>query len=275
MSCKCMVTYKDRNVVVNFTGQWKPKDLLDNLKQTGALTGVDFTSASLTVYDEDFQTHVEVSDDFIILDRARFTIKETAEYRIVDVLDVEVLPAEQLPMPPRTIYTLPAPPLTLKLSMEKHERGKLFKHRRQLVHWLYEDLKSYAMFPGRRYVDAASALVHAYPNLADCTGTGYDSWKQLLIFRGKYSRSSKEASSETTDEADGAGTSGAGTSGAGTSGAPPAKKPRKLDDPTPSRASRPFAISDTYDAEDSDTLQAHTIAMQKEFREGQTQPHLH
>lgn len=65
--------------------------------------------------------------------------------RIVDVLDVEVLPAEQLPMPPRTIYTLPAPPLALKLSMEKHERGKLFKHRRQLIHWLYEDLKSYSM----------------------------------------------------------------------------------------------------------------------------------
>lgn len=69
-----------------------------------------------------------------------------------------------------------------------------------------------------------------------------DSWKQLLIFRGKYSRSSKEASSEATDETTGAGTSGAGMPGAATSGARPAKKPRKLDDPTPSRASRPLAV---------------------------------
>lgn len=266
MSSKCMVTYKDRNVVVNITGQWKPKDLLDNLKRTGALKEVDFTSASLTVYDEDFATHVEVADDFIITDKARFMIKETAEYRIVDVLDVEVLPAQQVEMLPRTVYTLPTPPLTLKLSMENHERGKLFKHRRQLIHWLYDDLKGYSRFSGRRYMEAASALVHAYPNLADCTGTGYDSWKQLLVFRGKYKRSTSNDSGGATDGSTGSGTSGAGTSGASASGAPPAKKPRKLDDPTPSRASRLLSISYPCDAEDSDTLQAHTMGMQKELK---------
>ncbi|KAL1473653.1 hypothetical protein MTO96_038541 [Rhipicephalus appendiculatus] len=170
--CKCLVKHGEKNVVVPFVGPWKRAQLFEYLKRERAFAGIDFGSASVTVFDEDFGLHVEVTDDFVIEDKSKLEIKEGSQYRIVDVIDLEVLPtAPQLPVP--RVYTLPPVPGDVKMSIDKHTPGQYFANRRRVVEWLYYDLCSYTMYPGKLYEEAARELVTKFPSLADSTGTGY------------------------------------------------------------------------------------------------------
>ncbi|KAH6940970.1 hypothetical protein HPB50_011411 [Hyalomma asiaticum] len=78
---KCLVTHGDKNVVVPFVGPWKRAQLFEYLKRERAFAGIDFGNASLTVFDEDFRVHVEVTDDFIIADKSKLELKEGSQYR--------------------------------------------------------------------------------------------------------------------------------------------------------------------------------------------------
>lgn len=169
MASKCLVTFRDRNIVVNFDGEFTKKDLFSNLQSSNVLAEQDCASLSLQVYDEDFSMFVDVTNDFVIPHKSKIKIKEPTEFRIVDVLDVELI--EQTQQPARTVYTLPQPPLTLKLSLERHVPGTHFKSRNQVIQWIFHDLSTYTLYPGKLYNEAASALVNAYPNLRDTTGT--------------------------------------------------------------------------------------------------------
>ncbi|KAH8033641.1 hypothetical protein HPB51_014922 [Rhipicephalus microplus] len=168
-------------------------------------------------------------------------------FRIVDVLDVELI--EQTQQPARTVYTLPQPPLTLKLSLERHVPGTHFKSRNQVIQWIFHDLSTYTLYPGKLYNEAASALVNAYPNLRDTTGTGHESWREALKFKAKYERKKMRVN---------------------TGELPPvvAKRPRKQ--PTSAevqnRTTRPSIPSGFFDAEDDETILAHITGMQKECK---------
>ncbi|KAL3175824.1 hypothetical protein MRX96_001007 [Rhipicephalus microplus] len=102
-------------------------------------------------------------------------------------------------------------------------------------------------YPGKLYNEAASALVNAYPNLRDTTGTGHDSWHEALKFKSNYER---KKMTESTGEL------------------PPvvAKRPRK--EPTSAevqnRTTRPSIASDFFDAEDDESILANHTGMQKE-----------
>ncbi|KAL3255547.1 hypothetical protein MRX96_017447 [Rhipicephalus microplus] len=79
-------------------------------------------------------------------------------------------------------------PLDVKLSIDRHQQGHYFGNCRRVLQWLYNDLCSYRMYPGKLYEEAARALIAKFPNLADSTGTGYDSWCEGLRFKEKYER---------------------------------------------------------------------------------------
>ncbi|XP_075736712.1 uncharacterized protein LOC142776628 isoform X1 [Rhipicephalus microplus] len=64
-------------------------------------------------------------------------------------------------------------PLDVKLSIDRHQQGHYFGNRRRVLQWLYNDLCSYRMYPGKLYEEAARALIAKFPNLEDSTGTGY------------------------------------------------------------------------------------------------------
>ncbi|XP_075526584.1 uncharacterized protein LOC142558320 [Dermacentor variabilis] len=145
MACKCLVTFGDKNVVVPFVGPWKRAQLFEYLKRERAFASIDFGSATLTVFDADFRLHVDVTDDFIIEDKSKLEIKEGSQYRIVDVIDVEVLPAAPQEPPARRVYTLPSVPVDIRLSIEKHQPGRYFSNQRRVVEWLYQDLCTYTM----------------------------------------------------------------------------------------------------------------------------------
>ncbi|KAL1466302.1 hypothetical protein MTO96_026777 [Rhipicephalus appendiculatus] len=51
-----------KNAVVPFVGPWKRAQLFEYLKQKRAFAGIDFGSASVTVFDEDIGLHVETCD---------------------------------------------------------------------------------------------------------------------------------------------------------------------------------------------------------------------
>ncbi|XP_049519291.1 uncharacterized protein LOC125943809 [Dermacentor silvarum] len=109
MAFKCLVTFRELNTVVNFTGEWKKHELFSYLQKTDVLAGQDCASLSLQVFDEDFGMFVDTTNDFVVPHKAKLKIKEASEFRIVDVLDVEVVPETQQQMPARTVYTLPNP----------------------------------------------------------------------------------------------------------------------------------------------------------------------
>ncbi|KAL3184565.1 hypothetical protein MRX96_031640 [Rhipicephalus microplus] len=53
---------------------------------------------------------------------------------------------------------------------------------------LINEIAFFLRYPGKLYNEAASALVNAYPNLRDTTGTGHKSWRVALKFKAKYER---------------------------------------------------------------------------------------
>ncbi|XP_070386229.1 uncharacterized protein [Dermacentor albipictus] len=65
--------------------------------------------------------------------------------RIVDVIDVEVLPAAPQEQPARRVYTLLSVPVDIRLSIEKLQPGRYFGNRSRVVEWLYHDLCIYTM----------------------------------------------------------------------------------------------------------------------------------
>lgn len=81
MASKCLVTFQDRNTVVNFTGEWRKEEVFIYLQNTGVLAGHDVASLSLQVYDEDFEMFVDITDDFVIPHKAKLKIKEAGEFR--------------------------------------------------------------------------------------------------------------------------------------------------------------------------------------------------
>ncbi|XP_075542856.1 uncharacterized protein LOC142576565 [Dermacentor variabilis] len=247
MACKCLVTFGDKNVVVPFVGPWKRAQLFEYLKRERAFAGIDFGSATLTVFDADFGLHVDVTDDFTIEDKSKLQIKEGSQYRIVDVIDVEVLPAAPQEPAARRIYTLPSVPVDIRLSIEKHQPGRYFANRRRVVEWLYHDLCTYTMYPGKLYEEAARELITKFPCLADSTGTGYDSWRVQLRFKAKYQRRKLK----TQDEA---------------AGSLPVKRTRHTEEVAQKRISRPSLAHDMGDAEDDMSLLMHVESMQKEAR---------
>ncbi|XP_077523207.1 uncharacterized protein LOC144134097 [Amblyomma americanum] len=109
--------------------------------------------------------------------------------RIGDVLD-EPQQAEQSRVTATysLTYSLPAVPNDIQFSIERQQSGQYFKARSRVVQWLYHDLCLYIMYPGKLYNEAAQALVSRYPNLADASGTGYDSSREALRFKAKSER---------------------------------------------------------------------------------------
>lgn len=145
MTSKCLVSFRDLNVAVKFTGQWTKADLLNNLQQSGVLAGVENESSlSLMVYDEDFGSYVDVVDGFEIPNMAKLKIREASQYRIVDVLDVEVVQAAQVQAPQRGPYVLPVAPQFILAKIASHRQGDHFEHRQQVLQWLHHDLRTYS-----------------------------------------------------------------------------------------------------------------------------------
>ncbi|KAL3255545.1 hypothetical protein MRX96_017446 [Rhipicephalus microplus] len=92
---------------------------------------------------------------------------------IVDVLNVEEAIPSAVCVDERTVYLLPNMPLGVKLGIDRHQQGHYFGNCHRVLQWLYNDLCSYRMYPGKLYEEAARALIAKFPNLADSTGTGY------------------------------------------------------------------------------------------------------
>ncbi|KAL3193542.1 hypothetical protein MRX96_016893 [Rhipicephalus microplus] len=185
---KCLVAYGNKNVVVTFHGPWTKENLTEHVKTSKPFEGLDFSAMSLKVFDKDFDMYVDIDDDFVIPNKARLLIKETVQYRIVDVLNVEEAIPSTVCGDERTVYLLPNMPLDVKLSIDRHEQGHYFGNHCRVLRWLYNDLCSYRMYPGKLYEEAARALIAKFPNLADSTGTKHDSWREGLRFKEKYER---------------------------------------------------------------------------------------
>ncbi|KAH7985371.1 hypothetical protein HPB49_026458 [Dermacentor silvarum] len=97
------------------------------------------------VYGEDFKVFVDVSDDIVIIDKFKVQLKEVSEYRVVDVLDVEVAQMTLQVAPTFMSYTLPPVPLDIQMAIEKHRGEMHFEKRQRLIQWFFHDLCSYGM----------------------------------------------------------------------------------------------------------------------------------
>ncbi|KAL1474293.1 hypothetical protein MTO96_038092 [Rhipicephalus appendiculatus] len=75
------------------------------------------------VYDKHFEMYVDMDDESVIRDRAKLLIKDTVQYRIVDVLNVEEAAPSSVFESERTVHVLPNMPLDVKLSMERHQQN--------------------------------------------------------------------------------------------------------------------------------------------------------
>ncbi|XP_077511926.1 uncharacterized protein LOC144122256 [Amblyomma americanum] len=197
------------------------------------------------MFEEDFNVFVDIPEDFEIRDRAKIKVSEDCQVRIADVLD-EPQQAEQSRV--TATYSLPAVPNDIKFSIERHQSGQYFRARSRVVQWLYHDLCLYTMYPGKLYNEAAQALVSRYPNLADSSGTGYDSWREALRFKAKYER--RKIRIEQNDGAD----------------SPPSKKTMKdgkvatVGGNALQRVSRP-SVATAPDGEDEDSIAGHIEGM--------------
>ncbi|XP_064463664.1 uncharacterized protein LOC135374642 [Ornithodoros turicata] len=60
--------------------------------------------------------------------------------------------------------------------------------RRRVVDWVYYDLCTYSMYPGKLYREAAQQLVRRYPVLRDVSLEGHGSWYMALRNKGKNGR---------------------------------------------------------------------------------------
>ncbi|KAL3208337.1 hypothetical protein MRX96_039224 [Rhipicephalus microplus] len=138
--------------------------------------------------------------------------------------------------------------LDVKVSIDRHQQEHYFGNRRRVLQWLYDDLCSYRMFSGKLYEEAARALIAKFPNLADSTGTGYDSWREGLRFKGKYERYKLRKANEGE-----------------TSAAPPKRSRSSPKNKLPLRITRPSAALNLNDAEAEDSIAAHIAGMQKEM----------
>ncbi|KAL1469379.1 hypothetical protein MTO96_025103 [Rhipicephalus appendiculatus] len=146
MASKCLVEFRDKKMVVNFDGSLMQQELFDNLQASGVVVNVDTARLRLTVYDEDFSTFVDITDDFVIKDKFRLQLHEVSEYRVADVLDiVEVarLPPQVVPL--AAMYTLPRVPLDIQMAVETHQQGMHLEKRRRVIQWLFHDLCTYGM----------------------------------------------------------------------------------------------------------------------------------
>ncbi|XP_077523786.1 uncharacterized protein LOC144134843, partial [Amblyomma americanum] len=173
----------------------------------------------------------------------------TWHFRIADVLD-EPQQAEQSRVTATysLTYSLPAVPNDIQFSIERHQSGQYFKARSRVVQWLYHDPCLSTMYPGKLYNEAAQALVSRYPNLADSSGTGYDSWRDALRFKAKYER--RKIRIQQNDGAD----------------SPPSKKPTKdgkvatVGGNALQRVSRP-SVATAPDGEDEESIAGHIEGM--------------
>ncbi|KAH7932915.1 hypothetical protein HPB49_004894 [Dermacentor silvarum] len=81
MTSKCLVTYGDKNVVVNFDEPWTDRQLIENLKEREMFAEVDISTLGLMCFDEDFQVHVDISEEDAIENKSKIKIKETGQVR--------------------------------------------------------------------------------------------------------------------------------------------------------------------------------------------------
>ncbi|KAH7933578.1 hypothetical protein HPB49_014033 [Dermacentor silvarum] len=249
MASKCLVEFREKKIVVNFDESLTRQELLANLQASGVLPNVDSAQLKFTVYDEDFKVFVDVSDDFVITDKLKVQLKEVSEYRVADVLDVEVAQMPLQVAPTFMSYTLPPVPLDIQMAIEKHRAGMHFEKRQRLIQWLFHDLCSYGMQPGKLYEEAGKALVAKYPSLADSTGTGYDSWRESLRFKAKYERRKIKIQRGEIVPTKRPQTSSTLTSG----------------ETTVKRTKRPTAGIEVWDGEDENSIRSHIAAMKKEL----------
>ncbi|XP_037521483.1 uncharacterized protein LOC119398732 [Rhipicephalus sanguineus] len=182
--------------------------------------------------------------------------------RIADVLERDIPEVQQAHVAATysLTYSLPAVPQDIKASIGRHQAGTYFKGRNRVVQWLYHDLCVYTMYPGKLYAEAAQALVDRYPTLADCSGTGYDSWREALRFKAKYERRKIRTREEAADY-------------------PPQKKAKEVPEGegmvngnAPQRVARPSVVAPPSDSEGIESLAAHAEAMKREVKK--TRPDL-
>lgn len=260
MTCKCLVTFREKNFVLPFDGPMSRTALMDSLKDHEFFRGVDVATVVVTVFDEDFKVFVDMPEDYVVLDKAKIKVSENSQVRIADVLERDV-PAQQPLQQPHIsatyslTYSLPAVPQDVQASIGRHQPGTYFKGRNRVVQWLYHDLCVYTMYPGKLYAEAAQALVARYPNLADSSGTGYDSWREALRFKAKYERRKIRLQDD------------------GAENSPPAKKAAKdaaekegiVNDNVPQRVARPSMAAATDDGEDDESIAGNVSAIKKEM----------
>ncbi|KAL1478930.1 hypothetical protein MTO96_052256 [Rhipicephalus appendiculatus] len=244
MQSKCLVTYGDRNVVVAFDEPWTGRDLIEHLQQLDMFSEVDVSTIGLTRFDEDFQVFVDITEVEVIENKSKIKVRVTSQVRIGDVLQESAQPAQ----PARAgAYSLPDVPPDIAFMLKCHQPGQHFVGRTRVLQWLHRDLYLYDMYPGKLYTEAARALITRFPNLADATGTGYDSWREALRFKAKYERKKTRALMKETTE-----------------NAPPKKRPTEDESAAPRRTERPSVATALADAEDADTVAGHISSMTKE-----------
>ncbi|KAH7978944.1 hypothetical protein HPB49_007455 [Dermacentor silvarum] len=172
MASKCLITYGGSNVVGSFDEPWSRQDLLSHLSENQMFKDVDECALELTIYDEDFDTLVDITADSVIHNKARIKINEKSQVRIADVLE-KGPPYSPQQARPGHVYMLPAVPQDIIMSTDRHRAGQHFKNRLRVLQWLYHDLCLQTMYPAKLYAEAARALIAKFPNLADSAGTGY------------------------------------------------------------------------------------------------------
>ncbi|XP_070383359.1 uncharacterized protein [Dermacentor albipictus] len=143
----------------------------------------DVTLHHTSVLTKTFKS-VDVAEEDAIENKSKIKVRETSQVRIADLLQ-----EPQSTQPARgSVYCLPAVPPDILMMAQRHQAGKHFAGRQRILQWLHHDLYLYDMYPGRLYTEAARALTTKFPNLADATGTGYDSWREALRYKAKYER---------------------------------------------------------------------------------------
>ncbi|XP_070383358.1 uncharacterized protein [Dermacentor albipictus] len=202
----------------------------------------DVTLHHTSVLTKTFKS-VDVAEEDAIENKSKIKVRETSQVRIADLLQ-----EPQSTQPARgSVYCLPAVPPDILMMAQRHQAGKHFAGRQRILQWLHHDLYLYDMYPGRLYTEAARALTTKFPNLADATGTGYDSWREALRYKAKYER--KKVRALTKED---------------TENLQPRKRAAVEECAGPVRCERPCTAAAMAEGEDVESIASHISAMAKE-----------
>ncbi|KAK8758572.1 hypothetical protein V5799_003797 [Amblyomma americanum] len=81
MTSKCLLSFRDRSIVLSFEAPWTQQELMEYIEYHDAFTCTAVATLNITVFDEDFGVNIDMPNEFAIEHKAKLKITETSEYR--------------------------------------------------------------------------------------------------------------------------------------------------------------------------------------------------